>query len=497
MEDHSLSLMKYAQLGKKVNSTALSRIIHAPDPLYELPPLFDSSNMLFKLDAKHESSEDAVQTMLNQAFVGPRIGTGFYVRDTHKTKTFLGADLMPDLIVSSIECDEILGEYQVAFMIEVKAGKVNPCSIECLGQAASYGTRILELASDVFRQSTIIVVTNLHKAGVVQVTRNSSGFEYKFAETSASQALRIVFSASRASLGMLGTSTSYPVGDKTYNLSNYLGSGATACVYGTVCGNVAKFYVHDDGNSSLIRERDNLNLLNGSMLALDENLDFDFSLQRVVDSSGTEDVFLPFLIMSPIGTVIHSQGSEYFNCSALIKVLRSIEFAHTKCNLLHLDIRPDNFIRLSNGDWMLIDWAAAWRCDPTDDNYSEDNRTFACEYAGCVTTAADSVLEALDQVPIAENDRMRAVVPVSRVTDCISLLRSVFLLTSRISPKERSKLTECRNSADFQGIVLWWKNHLPPVYIHFENTLNEILVSDGDVYDAMEHFLQENIPPVL
>ena len=143
MEEHSLSLMKYAQLGKKVKSTALGRIIHAPDPLYELPPLFDSSNNLFKLDAKHESSEDVVQTMLNQAFVGLRIGTGFYVRDTHKIKTFLGADLMPDLMVSSIECDEILGEYQVAFMIEVKAGKVNPCSIECLGQAASYGTRRL------------------------------------------------------------------------------------------------------------------------------------------------------------------------------------------------------------------------------------------------------------------------------------------------------------------------------------------------------------------
>ena len=498
MEDHSLSLMKYAHLGKEVHSTALGRIIHAPELLYELPPLFDSSGSLFTLDTKHESSEDAVQTMLKQAFVGRRIGTGFYVCDTHKTKTFLGADLMPDLIVSSIECDEILGEYQVAFMIEVKAGKVNPCSIECLGQAASYGTRILELASDIFRQSTIIVVTNLHKAGVVQVTRNSSGFEYKFAETSASQALRIVFSASRVSLGMLGTSTSYPVGNKTYNLSNYLGSGATACVYGTVCGNVAKFYVHVDGNRSLIRERDNLNLLNDSMLTLDENLDFDFPLQRVVDSSGTADVFLPFLILSPIGTVIHSQGSEYFfNCSALLKVLRSIEFAHIKCNLLHLDIRPDNFIRLSNGDWMLIDWAAACRCDPTDDNYSEDKHTFACEYTGCVTTAADSVLKALDQVPIDENDRMRAIVPVSRVTDCISLLRSVFLLTSRISPTERSKLTECRNNEDFQGIVFWWKEHLPPLYYHFENTLNELLVSDGDIYDAMEHFFQENIPPIL
>lgn len=495
MGDHSLSLMKYAQLGKKVNSTALGRIIHAPVPLHELPQLYDSSGSVFQLDTNHESSEDAVQSMLKRAFVGPRIGTGFYVCDTHRTKTFMGEDLMPDLIVSSIECEEILGEYQVAFMIEVKAGKVNPCCIECLGQAASYGTRLLELASDIFRQSTIVVVTNLHKAGVVQVTRNSSGFEYKFAQTSASQALRIVFSSSRTSLGMLGTSTSYPVGDKTYNLSNYLGSGASACVYGTVCGNVAKFYVHGGGNISLARERDHLILLNDSLLAL--GADVDFSLQKVVDSSGTGDIFLPFLILSPIGTVIHSQGSEYFNRSALLKVLRSIEFAHTKCNLLHLDIRPDNFIRLPNGDWMLIDWAAACRCDPTDENYSKEKHTVLCDYTGCVTTAADSILAALAQVPIVEDDKMRAIVPVSRVTDCISLLRTVFLLTSRISPKERSQLTECRNNEDFQGIVLWWKKHLPPLYYHFESTLNDLLVSDGDVYDAMEHFLQENIPPVL
>jgi hypothetical protein len=490
MGDRSLSFMKYQLLGQKVTQAAIGDIIFAR--VQELPKLIDNSGNGFALDSQHDLNENAVQTMLYQAFVGQRIGAGFYVCDTHKTQTFLGADMMPDLIVSSIQCDEILGEHQVAFMIELKAGNISPCCPTCLGQAAAYGTRLLELSSALFRRSAIVVVTNLTKAGVVQVTRSDSGFQYKYAETSASRALGIVFSASRISLGMLDESTSYPVGDRTYILTNYLGSGASACVYGTACGNVAKFYSCFDGINTLVRERNNLNLLNNSLSALGD--EFDFSVQKVVDSNEIECAY-PFLILSPIGTVIQSQECEYYNCSALLKVLQSIKFAHIKCNLLHLDIRPANFIRLSNGDWMLIDWAAAQRCDPTDENYSKVTHTVLCEYTGCVTTAADSILVALAQAPIVEGNTMR--VPVSRATDCISLLRTVFLLTTHISQKERSQLTECRNSADFMGIVRWWEEHLPPFYLKFENTLNEMLVSDGDVYDAMEAFILENTSPVL
>lgn len=170
-------------------------------------------------------------------------------------------------------------------------------------------------------------------------------------------------------------------------------------------------------------------------------------------------------------------------------MLRSIEFAHIQCNLLHLDIRPNNLICLENGDWVLIDWGAAQRCESTNGQKHVPLR----EYAGCVTTAADCLLRAL----AAEDDGDSTIVPVSRATDIISLLRTVFLLTNHISPFKKSKLSECRNCGDFDGVVDWWKAHLPLLYTNFEMKINEMFVIGGDIYSAMKCFLESNIPAVL
>jgi hypothetical protein len=512
MGNYSLSRMKYQPWEKKAILVDLSQIIQPPISLCELPPLTDESGREFKLDVKHELSEDTVQSMMNRAFIGPKLGAGFYVCDTHNNKNFLGANLMPDLIVSSVECADALGEYQVAFMIELKAGSVNPCSGESIDQAATYGTSLLELSSDAFRKSAIVVVTNLHKAAIVQARRTACGFEYRYTETSASEALRLAFSSRRTSLGMLTECMSYKADEKTYTLTNCLGEGAMACVYSTTCGNAAKFFVRGGAKKALALERDNLNLLNDSLPLYE---DTDFTFQTVVDYSvGGKDKSPPFLVLSPVGTAIYSPGREDFNRARLLKVLRALQFAHIRCDLLHLDIRPDNLLRLSNGDWMLIDWGAAMQMDlrnryhlkdtketkdTKESKDAKDSHTFLCEaYTGCVTTAADSVLTALAEVPVGGEKSERGLnVPVSRVTDCISLLRTVFLLTYRMSQKERAQLMKCKDSGDFQGIIRWWKGHLPPSFVKFEKDLYDILVADGDIYAAMKKFIQENVPPVL
>ena len=481
MNDHSYSysLRKNAQLGKLVDVVPMLSIIPKSDSATELPQLFDVDGSKIELDISNELTEKEVQNMINQAFCRNKIGAGFYLNDTHNKETFLGYDLLPDFMASSDDCVP-LTEPSVCFILKVKAGKEKPWDQTHLGQAAAYGTRLLEKSSDIFRPKTIVVVTNLNDAAIVQVSRTHTQFEYKYARTKASEALRNVFHASRRDLG-INVSNLYPVGDKVYNISNYLGSGATSCVYSTKCGHVAKFYLRD--STSLNHERDNLELLNNSLTQCGES--FNFSFQNVVDSNESNTSF-PFLILSPVGSNIHSQNSVYFNRSSVLKILKSIEFAHTKCNLLHLDIRPDNFICLPNGDWMLIDWAAARRCDSVGD----------CQYAGCVTTAADSVLIKLSQCQDSEDSL--PIISVSRVTDCISLLRTVFLLTNRISPVESSKLTKCRNENDFNGIILWWASHLPPMYTDFEVKLNKIFEEQsGNIYYKMMCFIQTNISSVL
>ena len=496
MEDKSNSLLRYPQLGKLVKDHHVfvgSFIPSADDGSFELPQFFNEDASPFTLDIQHELNENHVQNIVNRAFVGQQWGAGYYSFDTHNTKTFLGDDLQPDLMVTSDACADgvPLSEGPVCFLLELTSGRENPCAAEHLGQAASYGMRILELSSPFVRASVVIVVTNLQTAAVVHVSRGSPDFQYKYATMSASEALGTVYHATRRDLGLLNKSNSYRLGDDEYKLANYLGSGATAFVYSTRCGNVAKFYLHGGrvNNSFLIRERDNLVLLNETLANYGKEV--DFGLQRVVDcSEGRAVKSVPFLILAPLGTVIHSRGSRYFDRAAVLKVLRSIRFAHIECKLLHLDIRPDNFIRLSNGDWILIDWAAAHRCEHTD----HERHHVVCEYAGCVTTAADSVLHALAKT--SESDSLPNI-PVSRATDCISLLRSVFLMTSRLSPLLKSNLAECRNDHNFKGVAEWWKGVLPPMYTDFERTINEILVSGGDIYDAMECFLVTNVAPVL
>ena len=116
--------MKYGEVGKKVNQFALADIIMPyPDKLIKLPQLLDKSGEEFRLDTRHDLSEDDVQNMVNNSFVGSKIRAEFYACDTHKTKTFLGKDLMPDIMVSFENRNEILGDFEVAFRIELKSEK--------------------------------------------------------------------------------------------------------------------------------------------------------------------------------------------------------------------------------------------------------------------------------------------------------------------------------------------------------------------------------------
>jgi hypothetical protein len=508
MEDSSLSQLRYTSLGRKVtDNVSLYHIIDRTNASGTDLPQFSHGGNEYELNSKHEWKENIVQSVLSNALVGRDkvIGKCYYVHATHRTQLPFLDDLRPDFVVSTIKSDTVLGEYQVAFMIDAKSSDVSPSSDKSVGQAAAYALRLMEISCDVFRRSTIVIVTNLMSAAVVQVLRETNGFKIRKAVTSASEALRVAFNASANSLGLINFIDNIPLNGESVFPIKYLGRGASAVVYATDTDVVAKFYTGSDSGLALEELRHEQKVLDYLNEELDQQTtDKAFVLQRVEGDHLPENgSLIPTLLLSPLGTVASPHGFPDFSLDFLLLCLDTLQFAHSM-NVIHNDVRPENIIRLAtNGKWMLIDWAAAWICDPAE---RTQNMSYYKEYRGCVTFAADSVLQQLIEESSGPNFRDDASASVHRscsvnaseVTDCIALLRTTFMFTTRVSKVAHDDLRSKRLSNNFVGIQAWWREHLPPLYKKFEQNL-ELMFREGrgDIYEEMRSFMLHNISATL
>jgi hypothetical protein len=142
-----------------------------------------------------------------------------------------------------------------------------------------------------------------------------------------------------------------------------VGTGATSTVW-RINGQVVKQYRHDF--------RDILEL-ESTILG---SLDFE-GVPKIV-AKGQD-----FLVMKPFGTSVEKGKITKSQLQSLIKILRQ---AHKK-GVIHRDIRWSNLLTNEKGEIMLIDWG-----------FAISSSSFGA-YKGCLTYAADDVLQALLKSP--------------------------------------------------------------------------------------------------
>jgi hypothetical protein len=504
----SMSVVKYSKLGEHTTPVPLAAILYRPrsEPAsndVELPTFYHPDGKE-KYDlvrgttgTTHSWKEETVQLVANKALLNKTVGRGFYVHDVHQNRTFLG-DLLPDYMVTTEPNLAVLGEPQVAFMIDLKAHSVNPWSDKCIGQATAYAVRLLEMSNDLFRPHAIVVVTNLVNAVVVKVSRKSTAgmfnFSSQYAPVTAEQALKAVFNSSVEVLGLIGIGR-VVVSDRTFILSRYLGYGSTSVVYSTTDDFVVKFYTDMNNSETLQQEREALCELQ-RLIPTDAN----FRLQTVVaDYCEKDSRSFPFLVLSPLGIVCSPRTSPVaFVLSSFLKCLKALKFSH-ESGILHNDIRPENIIRLHDGELMLIDFAVAWICK--DMKRSDTDKSFRSEYQGCVSFAAPSILRDLNEAMSVSDSSSILKLPTvsaSELTDCcIALLRTAYAFAFKVSVPSSKSLKRRRRSLEFVEIIDRWNEHLSPVYKQFEANLADIFATDGDMYSAMETFLSNQLPGKL
>jgi serine/threonine protein kinase len=496
--EFSLSNLRYSRIPSLINVQRLHIRQVIRYDIRDVPPLPEfcepDGKTPFDLTKRHTWGEDKVQKVANNALLNRCVGKTYYFHDKHLEATFLGSDLKPDFMVTYLPEIQVIGEPQVAFMMDVKQHKSNPACDSNLGQAIAYAVRLLEVSDPTFRPHAVVVVTNLMEAMVLKVSRSSTAstkFSCCYAVTTAIEAFNVVFNAGVDALGFFGMGFVEVAGTKMM-LSRHLGNGSSSVVYGTMSGDVVKFYTSHESLATFNIERDVLIKLNNAY-----DINATFRLQRVVAASaGEEPGSYPFLVMSPLGEAYCPRKAPRFSRSAFMKCFDALKFAH-KLNVIHNDIRPENIILLPDGNMMLIDFAAAWNVglmELTDDNQ------YRSEYRGCVSFAAPSILDDLMNSTTDGDDsylERHFVVSASKLTDCIAFLRTAFSITQNVSASGRSDLLLLRNQHNFVGIKEWWEARLPPDFKQLEEHLKLAFEVGGDIHSLMEEFILSRLPETL
>ena len=224
---------------------------------------------------------------------------------------------------------------------------------------------------------------------------------------------------------------------------------------------------------------------------LNKPADSNVLLQRVVES---DDVVLwPALVLEPVGTVSSPKSNFTFNLKdSFLSVLETLKYAHSQ-GIIHNDIRPENIIILEGGKWLLIDWAAAWEL--------KSDEEVKREYFGCVTFASDLVLTQLAECRESvrdDNSYMYVINAPSILSDIISLFRTQYVFTFRISNKELDDLMNRRVREDFIGIRTWWKRHLSKQAQETEAKLIEAFsVNPQSIHGIAANLAQELFPEII
>ena len=462
--DISLSNLKNASLGKKfTKSCSIDELLL---PSYSSIILPEWTCEQLKLYEEHQLPEPDVQKFTSSWLCGREICNKYYVHDTHVKTTFLGDDLKPDFMVSN-ELAFPYGEYYISFFLEVKSGQVHPRTNENIGQAAAYCIRLLELSSPQ-RRHACCLVTNLYEAAVVRVDRGSHGdWIYRKAILDARKAIARMFHASWAEHGNIGRESPIRINDLEIHLKRYLGSGASGIVYETDQKYAVKFF-KDESTNLKSKEKHIIDILNSKKPA-----DSDVMLQEVVN--GDDEIFWPALLLKPVGAALSPKSCCTFRREdSFFSILETLKHAH-KHGIIHNDIRPENIVVVEGNKWLLIDWAAAWepKLDEDTKQLDEDSKR---EYYGSVSFASDSVLTqlAVCHGSVEEDDRYKYVIDApSILSDLISLFRTMFVFTYRISHIELDELMNFRAKEDFLSIIDWWKTHLPEAARNAETKLQE------------------------
>ena len=484
----SLSQMKYASLGQKALNVKIDTIFEnmSFDVNEKLPSLE-------KVDATTPILENVVLSKINQWLCDKLLCGKYRVHDTHSASTFLGSDLKPDFIVSTqdiMQADELYGEFGAIFFIDTIALNQKTDTNECVGQAAAYCIRLLELSAPRRRCYANCCITNLQQATIVQVSRTDIDGQYTFRKASASNALvfAYLFAIDVASHGVNGQQSSFKLGDRTITPLHYLGSGSSAEVYSTTDNHTIKFFVPSETTHLKAIERDVL-------IKLNENKPPNILLQNVLAED--DELIWSFLLLKPVGRPVCPLVNRSFKLElSFHEILRTLHYAH-QCGVLHNDIRPENLIILDDGKYLLIDWTASWDIGTgtgTGIGKMEEQR----EYYGCVSYAADSILNMLADKPLQDSlSTSTYEVIASPVTDLIAALRTFTVLAYRIYSDELDRLATLRGALDFIGIVEWWDKHLSPSAKDFEVKLCEMWDNNTDldtIYDTVYTYITASYP---
>ena len=482
--------MKYASLGQKVQDKVPIQTLLRDTPKGEKLP---SCEILM---ADSLIDEHAVRHQIQKWLCGKLLCGNYRVHDTHSASTFLGPDLRPDFIVSTQDIahtDELHGEFGVIFFINTIASNENTDTNECVGQAAAYCIRLLELSAPSRRRYAHCCITNLKQATIVQVCRTDTDGQYTFRKSS--EAIAIIFGymfrVDEVFHGINGRKGPIELGDRTITPLAYLGSGSSAEAYCTTDNQVIKFFVSSETTHLKAIERDVL-------IKLNENKPPNILLQNVLAED--DELIWSFLLLEPIGRpVCPLENYRLASCrldTSFHEILRTLHYAHQR-GVLHNDVRPENLIVLDDGKYLLIDWTAAWDMSTgTGIGKMEEQR----EYYGCVSYAADSILKMLADKPLQDSLSSAYEVIASPITDLIAALRTFTVLAYRISSDELDRLATLRGALDFIGIVEWWDSHLSPTAKAFEVKLCEMWYNNTDLdtlYNTVNEYITASYPNQL
>lgn len=476
----SLSNMKYSSLGKKIDQhVSFDKIC----PIYTQLPLPSHDLTTEVISSK---DEPFIQEFVSKWLGNQLICGKYWVYDTHNKKTPFFGDLMPDFMISKIKTDTLRGEFEVTFLLDVKKGtSKNIGTTENLGQAAAYCIRLLEISAPTRRVSVSCAITNLLEGIIVKVSRTDVEGVYTYLRTTntSAQVLLHMFNADELAHGIFGRQLPITIDNQSIVPVKYLGMGASAVVYSTNEGHAIKFFTDVNTASLKDQECDILNHLN-----TDKPTDI---LLQVVVANDSSPVW-PFLLISPVGNQITiSMCQTHKIADSFVSVLNTVSYAHTR-GVIHNDIRPENIITLSDGRWLIIDWAASW-------DIGTGNSAPTRPYYGCVSYAADSILIALEQQKQGglENAGGAYQVAASVVTDLISILRSFFVFDHRVSSEALNDLRILRKKEDFIGITEWWGKHLSNDAVEMEAQLCEMFAAQlslDHMHTAVREYILKRCP---
>lgn len=150
---------------------------------------------------------------------------------------------------------------------------------------------------------------------------------------------------------------------------------------------------------------------------------------------------------------------------------------------------------MEGNKWLLIDWAAASNLNL--------NKGIKREYYGCVTYASDAVLTQLATCHESIHDNECSLYEYeidcpSELTDLISLFRTMFVFTCRVSNDELDELMNLRANHKFTDIITWWTKHLSPKFKDAETMLIDTFSNKPqDIHEVAVNLAMKLFPVII